>query len=80
MGQVKWAYKPSKRVPVQSPYIQIGREKLVEAVRTVAAGEELFAPTVLRRLVTHYAISQPLCTQASAPAEYPGSMLMPNPP
>jgi DNA-binding NarL/FixJ family response regulator len=32
----------------------VGRERLVEAVRTVAAGEELFAPSVLRRLVTHY--------------------------
>ena len=31
-----------------------GRERLVEAVRTVAAGESLFAPTVLQRLVTHF--------------------------
>jgi DNA-binding NarL/FixJ family response regulator len=31
-----------------------GRERLVEAIRTVAAGEELFAPTVLRRLVDAY--------------------------
>ncbi|WP_028057439.1 response regulator [Candidatus Solirubrobacter pratensis] len=31
-----------------------GREQLVEAIRTVAAGEELFAPTVLRRLVDAY--------------------------
>jgi len=31
-----------------------GRERLVEAVRTVAAGESLFAPSVLQRLVTHY--------------------------
>ena len=31
-----------------------GRERLVEAVRTVAAGESLFAPTVLQRLVEHY--------------------------
>jgi len=31
-----------------------GRERLVEAVRTVAAGESLFAPTVLQRLVAHY--------------------------
>ena len=28
-----------------------GRERLVDAVRTVAAGEALFAPTVLQRLV-----------------------------
>jgi DNA-binding NarL/FixJ family response regulator len=32
----------------------IGRQQLVEAVRTVAAGEALFAPSVLRRLVSHY--------------------------
>ena len=31
-----------------------GRERLVDAVRTVAAGEALFAPTVLQRLVAHY--------------------------
>ena len=31
-----------------------GRERLVEAVRTVATGESLFAPTVLQRLVAHY--------------------------
>jgi DNA-binding NarL/FixJ family response regulator len=31
-----------------------GRERLVDAVRTVAAGESLFAPTVLQRLVAHY--------------------------
>ena len=33
---------------------EAGRERLVEAVRTVAAGESLFAPTVLARLVAHY--------------------------
>jgi DNA-binding NarL/FixJ family response regulator len=31
-----------------------GRERLVEAVRTVAAGEALFAPSVLQRLVAHF--------------------------
>jgi DNA-binding NarL/FixJ family response regulator len=31
-----------------------GRERLVEAVRTVAAGESLFAPSVLQRLVEHF--------------------------
>ena len=31
-----------------------GRERLVDAIRTVAAGEELFAPPVLRRLVDAY--------------------------
>ncbi|GGM48353.1 response regulator [Dactylosporangium sucinum] len=32
----------------------VGRRQLVEAVHTVAAGEALFAPSVLRRLVDHY--------------------------
>jgi DNA-binding NarL/FixJ family response regulator len=32
----------------------VPRERLVEAVRAVAAGESLFAPTVLSRLVAHY--------------------------
>jgi DNA-binding NarL/FixJ family response regulator len=32
----------------------VGRERLVDAVRTVAAGEALVAPTVLERLVSHY--------------------------
>ena len=45
----------------------VGREKLVEAVRTVAAGEELFAPTVLRRLVTHY-VDRPPAAATQAPA------------
>jgi DNA-binding NarL/FixJ family response regulator len=36
-----------------------GRERLVEAVRTVAAGESLFAPSVLRRLVDHYVARPP---------------------
>jgi DNA-binding NarL/FixJ family response regulator len=31
-----------------------GRERLVDAVRTVAAGESLFAPSVLQRLVEHF--------------------------
>jgi DNA-binding NarL/FixJ family response regulator len=31
-----------------------GRERLIDAIRTVAAGESLFAPSVLRRLVEHY--------------------------
>jgi DNA-binding NarL/FixJ family response regulator len=37
----------------------VDRERLVEAVRTVAAGEELLAPPVLRRLVAHYVRSPP---------------------
>jgi DNA-binding NarL/FixJ family response regulator len=37
-----------------------GRERLVEGVRTVAAGESLFAPSVLRRLVDHYVSRPPL--------------------
>ena len=36
-----------------------GRERLIEAVRTVATGESLFAPTVLQRLVTHYVARPP---------------------
>ena len=36
----------------------VGRQQLVDAVRTVAAGDALFAPTVLRRLVSHY-LSRP---------------------
>ena len=39
-----------------------GRERLVEAVRTVAAGESLFAPTVLQRLVAHYVHRPPAGT------------------
>jgi DNA-binding NarL/FixJ family response regulator len=35
-----------------------GRERLIEGVRTVAAGESLFAPTVLQRLDDHY-VSRP---------------------
>jgi DNA-binding NarL/FixJ family response regulator len=31
-----------------------GRDRLVEGVRTVAAGDGLFSPAVLRRLVAHY--------------------------
>jgi DNA-binding NarL/FixJ family response regulator len=37
----------------------VDRERLVEAVRTVAAGEALLAPPVLRRLVAHYVQSPP---------------------
>jgi DNA-binding NarL/FixJ family response regulator len=45
-----------------------GREKLVEAVRTVAAGESLFAPSVLQRLVEHFVARPPAgATQAQGP-------------
>ena len=37
-----------------------GRERLIEGVRTVAAGESLFAPSVLRRLVDHYVARPPI--------------------
>ncbi|GAB3065501.1 response regulator transcription factor [Intrasporangium mesophilum] len=37
----------------------VGRQQLVEAVRVIAAGDALYAPTVLRRLVTHYVSSPP---------------------
>jgi DNA-binding NarL/FixJ family response regulator len=36
-----------------------GRERLIEGVRTVAAGESLFAPSVLQRLVDHYVARPP---------------------
>jgi DNA-binding NarL/FixJ family response regulator len=36
----------------------VGRQQLVEAVQVVAGGDALYAPTVLRRLVTHY-VSRP---------------------
>jgi DNA-binding NarL/FixJ family response regulator len=36
-----------------------GRERLIEAVRIVAAGESLFAPSVLQRLVEHYVARPP---------------------
>jgi DNA-binding NarL/FixJ family response regulator len=37
----------------------VGRERLVEAVRTVAGGDALYSPTVLRRLVEHYVAAPP---------------------
>jgi DNA-binding NarL/FixJ family response regulator len=43
-----------------------GRERLVDAVRTVAAGESLFAPSVLQRLVSHFVARPP--TGAARPA------------
>src|SRR6185503_6427627 len=36
-----------------------GRERLIEGVQTIAAGESLFAPSVLRRLVDHYVARPP---------------------
>jgi DNA-binding NarL/FixJ family response regulator len=44
----------------------VGRDKLVDAVRTVAAGDELFAPSVLRRLVQHYVTRPPAPAQRTA--------------
>jgi DNA-binding NarL/FixJ family response regulator len=43
-----------------------GRERLVEAVRTVAQGESLVAPTVLDRLVAHY-VRRPPTAAAGRP-------------
>nr|BFE59336.1 response regulator transcription factor [Dactylosporangium thailandense] len=43
----------------------VGRQQLVEAVRVVAAGDALFAPTVLRRLVSHY-VNRPPAPPPSA--------------
>jgi DNA-binding NarL/FixJ family response regulator len=36
-----------------------GRERLIEGVQTIAAGESLFAPSVLKRLVDHYVARAP---------------------
>jgi DNA-binding NarL/FixJ family response regulator len=48
-----------------------GRERLVDAVRTVAAGESLFAPTVLKRLVEHF-VERPPAGVAPLPAALAG--------
>jgi DNA-binding NarL/FixJ family response regulator len=45
----------------------VGREQLVAAVRTVAEGESLFAPSVLERLVSHY-VRRPPATAATPAA------------
>ena len=50
-----------------------GRERLVDAVRTVAAGEALFAPTVLQRLVAHYVHRPPPGVAAARRARWPTS-------
>jgi DNA-binding NarL/FixJ family response regulator len=47
----------------------VGRRQLVEAVHVVAAGDALFAPTVLRRLVTHYVSRGPARPPSPALAE-----------
>ncbi|HEU4657184.1 MAG TPA: response regulator transcription factor [Capillimicrobium sp.] len=44
----------------------VPRERLVDAVRTVAAGEALMAPSVLERLVAHY-VSRPPIVAAGRP-------------
>jgi len=46
----------------------VPRERLVEAVQTVAAGESLFAPSVLSRLVAHY-VRRPPPSASAAPPE-----------
>jgi DNA-binding NarL/FixJ family response regulator len=46
----------------------VERERLVEAVRTVAAGESLFAPSVIERLVAHY-VEHPPVTAAWPPPQ-----------
>jgi DNA-binding NarL/FixJ family response regulator len=45
----------------------VERERLVEAIHTVAAGESLFAPTVVRRLVDHY-VARPPAALSPPPA------------
>jgi len=44
----------------------VERERLVDAVRTVAAGDELVAPAVLRRLLDRYVQGPPPATEARA--------------
>jgi DNA-binding NarL/FixJ family response regulator len=46
----------------------VERERLVDAVRTVAAGESLFAPSVVERLVAHY-VAHPPAGAAAPPPE-----------
>jgi DNA-binding NarL/FixJ family response regulator len=46
----------------------VERERLIEAVRTVAAGESLFAPSVIRRLVAHYVQHPPAAAAGPPPA------------
>jgi DNA-binding NarL/FixJ family response regulator len=46
----------------------VERERLVDAVRTVAAGESLFAPSVVERLVAHY-VANPPANAAAPPPE-----------
>jgi DNA-binding NarL/FixJ family response regulator len=45
----------------------VGRERLVDAIHTIAGGEGLVAPTVLDRLVVHYVNRPPI--QLSTPPE-----------
>jgi DNA-binding NarL/FixJ family response regulator len=46
----------------------VERERLVDAVRTVAAGESLLAPSVVERLVAHY-VANPPANAAGPPPE-----------
>jgi DNA-binding NarL/FixJ family response regulator len=46
----------------------VERERLVDAVRTVAQGESLFAPSVVERLVAHY-VANPPANAAGPPPE-----------
>jgi DNA-binding NarL/FixJ family response regulator len=43
-----------------------GRRELLHAVRTVAAGDAVFAPSVLRRLVGHYVARPPAGARSAA--------------
>jgi DNA-binding NarL/FixJ family response regulator len=46
----------------------VERDRLVDAIRTVAAGESLFAPSVVERLVAHY-VANPPANAAELPPE-----------
>jgi len=58
----------------------VERERLVEAVHTVAAGESLFAPSVVARLVTHYVEHPPPRPAAPAASGCAGSPRSPGSP
>jgi DNA-binding NarL/FixJ family response regulator len=47
----------------------VGRQQLIEAIQVVADGDALYAPTVLRRLVTHYVNRPPMPGPSPALAE-----------
>ena len=55
----------------------VGRADLVAAVRVVAAGDALLAPTVTRRLLGDFVRSRSAAASAAAPAPPPGDRAAP---